>query len=133
MCHLQTEVFLQTDSLQLLHVKQCFLAILPIDKSYNGLFRAIIRSTDSVAVLHVPWFNINLNIWEDWCHWWLKVRVLDTSGMPEITKLFLLTYCSRVSWEDSIRATLFFYINIWLFSWNIFEENQFYEIKKRNI
>ena len=29
------------------------------------------------------------------------------SGMPEISKLFLLPYCSRVSWEDSISATLF--------------------------
>ena len=29
------------------------------------------------------------------------------SGMPEITKLFLLPYCSRASWEDSIKATLF--------------------------
>ena len=29
------------------------------------------------------------------------------SGMPEITKLFLLLYCSRASWEDCIRATLF--------------------------
>ena len=28
------------------------------------------------------------------------------SGMPEIT-LFLLPFCSRASWEDSVRATLF--------------------------
>ena len=29
------------------------------------------------------------------------------SGMPEITRLFPLPYCSRASWEDSIRTTLF--------------------------
>ena len=35
------------------------------------------------------------------------------SGMPEISKLFLLPYCSRVSWEDSKVPLCFPTVGIW--------------------
>ena len=43
---------------------------------------------------------------------------------------FIKKFCKITFW---IKFNLTTCINMWLSSWNIFEENQFYEIKKKNI
>ena len=53
--------------------------------------------------------------------------------MPFVIKnclVLLKNFCKQTLNKIQFNS---FYINMWLSSLNIFEENQFYEIKKRNI
>ena len=88
-------MFFQINSLQLLPVKSCFLGILPIDKSNDVFLEPLLdlpilwqSSTSLDSTLTSISERIDVTVDSRSESWTL-------SGMPEITKLFLLLYCSR--------------------------------------